>query len=388
MDRYLAIPAKSDLKKKMLLLSGPRQVGKTTLSMQLGESFKNPVYLNWDDSGHKLRIKDRQWPPESGLIVLDEIHKMNGWKGWVKGVSDTKPQHQSIMLTGSARLNIYKKGGDSLLGRYHHYRLHPVTASEHLGGCKLPEYEKKFTGLSFDKSAGLEELFKLGGFPEPLLSGSEKEHKRWLKERHELVLREDVRDLEEVKMLGKLELLGLLIPGRVGSPLSVQSLVEDVGASHKTLQYWLDVLARVYFSFKVMPYSRHLARALKKEHKIYLWDWSQVENDGARFENMVASHLLKWCNFQEDVNGIKAELWYLRDREKRETDFLVTWEGAPAFLVECKLSDESPSPHLTYFGSRLGIKDRYHVTLNGKKDYLLPEGTRVIPASKFLAGLI
>lgn len=388
MKRYLETPVTGDLAKKMVLLSGPRQVGKTTLARHIGKRFPRSRYLNWDDPAHKLAIKDRRWAPDTDLLILDEVHKWPGWKNRLKGLYDTRPSGLRILVTGSARLNVYKKGGDSLLGRYHHYRLLPFTANEFHGRIRIPRFPRGFPALAFGRPLDLDPLVRFGGFPEPLTAGSDRVHRRWIKDRFELIFRQDLRDLEEVRHLARVELLGAILPGKVGSTLSVQSLVEDLEAAHRTVSGWIDLLQRVYFCFAVPPFHGRLARALKKEQKLYLWDWSQVAAPGPRFENLVAVHLLKWCAFFEDAHGIDVRLWHLRDREKREIDFLVTWEGNPALLVECKLGDDRPSPALSYFGDRLGVTHRYQVSLSGQEDWLTPAGVRLIPAARFLTAFL
>ena len=213
-------------------------------------------------------------------------------------------------------------------------------------------------------------MLAFGGFPEPCIAARERTLKRWQKERFERVFREDIRETEIVRALAQVELLGSLIPGRVGSPLSIRNLAEDLEASPKTVKSWIELLARNYYLFRVPPYHRRLERALKKEAKYYLWDWSEVKAKGPRFENMVALHLLKFCHYYEDSHGVDASLYYLRDLEKREVDFLVVWEGEPWFLVECKLGAPESFTHLRYFAGKLGLEQCYCVTASDRHDYL------------------
>ena len=387
--RYLESPIFEDLADKMVFVGGPRQVGKTTLAQKIGAQFKSTSYFNWDNRTHRRSILREEWPPETEIIIFDEVHKYHRWKTFIKGIWDTRRYSERIMVTGSSRLDMYRRGGDSLMGRYHYYRLHPFTAKE-LEGPAVPVVKNGHPpDLRFEGKADVETLMRFGGFPEPLNAQSDRVWRRWRKERFERVFREDIRDTETVRSLSQVEIVASLLPFRVGSPLSITSLVEDAEASPKTIKAWLDLLARNYCAFKVPPYHRRLERALKKEAKYYLWDWSEVENEGPRFENLMAAHLLKWCHCCEDIFGVHSELFYLRDLQKREVDFLVVWERRPWLLVECKLTDDRSFTSLNYFGQKLGVDRRLLVTLRDGKDYEdRRTGVRVIPASRFLMGLV
>ena len=382
----------SDLDRKMVFLGGPRQVGKTTLARRLLERAGGGAYFNWDNRDHRKRILAGEWPPETPLVVLDELHKQPGWKSRLKGLWDTRPDGQKMMVTGSSRLDVFRRGGDSLMGRYHYWRLHPFSAAE-LEGFPATSVADIFPKAppppDFSRSSSaVPDLFRLGGFPEPFLAGSERTLNRWRTERLERLFREDIREVERARELGRVELLAALLPARVGSPLSMNSLVEDVEASNKTIKAWVDLLARNYYAFSVPPWHKRVERALKKDAKIYLWDWSEVREEGPRFENMVASHLLKWCHFWRDCHGVNAELRYVRDTAKREVDFLLVWDNTPWMLVECKLSSPGPLNALQRFGEALGVKERYMVTLTGDRDFLDRDtGVRVIPAAWFLPGM-
>lgn len=374
----------------MVFVGGPRQVGKTSLARIIAAEANAPAYFNWDNPSHRKAILGGEWKPETDLLVFDELHKHSKWKPLIKGIWDTREHNERIIVTGSSRLDIYRRGGDSLMGRYHYYRLHPFTLQElHKGVPPKVSFPCKPPELAFEgKGTHLDDLFRFGGFPEPLLAGSERTLKRWQRERFERVFREDIRDLEIVRSLSQVELLGALMPERVGSPLSVLSVSEDIEASPKTVKSWIELLCRNYYLFKVPPYHRRIARALKKEAKFYLWDWSEVREKGPRFENLVASHLLKFCHFFTDSFGIAVELYYLRDLEKREVDFLVVWEKEPWFLVECKASP-GDSTHLAYFAEKLGVPLRFLVTLTDSRDFV-DKRTRVrtIPAARFLTALV
>lgn len=349
-QRYLIPYIQEDLKKKMVFLGGPRQVGKTTLGQGLIENYKDEhlAYLNWDSELDRDRLRKRSWPKKEKLIVLDEVHKAKNWRNIIKGIYDTLKNTHQFLITGSARLDHFRKGGDSLLGRYHYFRLHPYTLTE-LGAS----------------TENLHRLFKFGGFPEPLLAQEEKTLRRWHLSRLSRLVRTDLSSLETVKDIDKVELLAEELTRRVGSPLSHKSLAEDLEIDSKTAKRWIGILDSLYYSFQIAPYGAPKIRAVKKEQKLYLWDWSQVEDLGARFENMVASHLLKYCHFMEDTEGHKMELRYIRDTDKREIDFVVIKDRKPLFAVECKLSDRSPSSHLFYFKERTKIPRFYQVSLEG-----------------------
>ena len=332
-----------------------------------------------------------QWDPDADIIIFDEVHKYSKWKSHIKGIRDTRQNNEKIIITGSARLDIFRRGGDSLLGRYHYYRLHPFSLAEiHKSEYREPDFPDKPFTLSFDKKGDqLEELFNLGGFPEPFLTGNRKNHRRWLNERFERIFREDIRDLENINSFSKIELLGHLIIERVGSPLSLSSLITDVEVSIPTIKSWLELLCRNYYLFKVPPYHRRMERALKKEAKYYLWDWSEIKDDGIRFENMIASHLLKFAHLYHDAFGINTGLFFLRDREKREVDFLLTWENEPWIIVEVKLTKPDKLTSLHYFSKKLSIEQRFVVTRSEKADYVdKTKGIRIIPAARFLMALV
>ncbi len=389
-NRYLINALREDLQKKMVFIGGPRQVGKTTLARFLAEENQHHVYLNWDNPKHKIQITAQQWPPGTECLVFDEIHKYDKWKNLIKGIWDTRLNREKILVTGSSRLDIFRRSGDSLPGRYHYHVLHPFSLRElnsHTPALVMP---KTCHDLDFSQSdaRNLAELYRFGGFPEPLLEGSERTLLRWQNERFERIFREDIRDSENVRLLSQVELLGALLPTRVASPLSLSSMSEDVQTSPKSIISWMDLLCRNYYCFRVMPYHHRLERALKKESKYYLWDWSEIESKGARYENMIASHLLKFCDFYRYVYGIKTKLWYIRDRQGREVDFLITWGETPWFMVECKLS-KGATGGLNYFSQRLDVSQKFLVTFDDSHHYLDKKtGVQVIPASRFLMALV
>ncbi len=368
LTRYIHSQVREDLRKKMVFLGGPRQVGKTTLALDIlgAENRRHAAYLNWDSPLVRKPLQEGEIPGGQPLIVLDEIHKFPRWRNLVKGFYDTQGDRTSFLVTGSARLDHYRKGGDSLQGRYHHYRLHPFSLGE----------------ISTAPNAGdLETLMRFGGFPEPLLAGDSRTWRRWQRERISRVVYEDLRDLENLRQIALVELLVEALPDRVGSPLSINSLSEDLQVAHETVKRWLEILENLYVCFRIPPFGAPRIRAVKKEAKLYLWDWSQVPDKGERFENLVASHLLKYCHFLEDTEGFRMELRFIRDTDRREVDFVVLRDRQPLFAVECKSGEKSPNRTIEYFRNRTDIPDFYQVH-PGSRDYV-SNGTRVLPFTIF-----
>lgn len=349
--RYLEGAVHKALMKKMVLVGGPRQVGKTTFALGfLGKDAdeKHPAYLNWDHPSVPPRLRRAELPPGEPLLLLDEIHKYARWRNLLKGIYDSERSRRKFLVTGSARLDYYRKGGDSLAGRYRYFRLHPFSLRE----------------LSRSPSrSDLEALLKFGGFPEPLFGRDEAEHRIWRRDRLSRVVREDLRDLEHVREISLLEHLVDLLPSRVGSPLSIKSLREDLQIDHKTAERWLQILENMYVCFRLSPYGPPRVRAVKKERKLYLWDWSSVEDSGPRFENLVASQLLKYCHWVEDTEGHSMDLRYLRDTDKREVDFVVLKDRKPLFAVECKSGEKAVGTALRYFAERTAIPRFYQAHL-------------------------
>ena len=363
--RYLTAQVKRDLGRKMVFIAGPRQVGKTTIARGLPGAKSG--YLNWDVAEHRERILRRELPAGS-LWIFDEIHKHRQWRNYLKGLYDGRRSGQKILVTGSGRLDLYRFGGDSLQGRYHMLRLYPFSAAE----------------LGLDKPKQLLDLLKLGGFPEPWLSGSERESRRWSREYRSLLIREEVTALERIQDLGQLEVMMLSLPDRVGSPLSINALREDLQVAHKTAASWLDAMERLFAIFRLSPFGSPLIRAVKKEQKHYHLDWSIVTGDGARFENLVACHLIKWVHFQQDTEGTDLELRYFRDKDGREVDFIVVDRNVPVLIVKCKWGDTEIDRSLKYFKSKFPQAEAWQISAIGRKDYVSQEGIRVAPALSLL----
>jgi uncharacterized protein len=390
LKRYLQDYILSDLKEKMVFIGGPRQVGKTTLTRIIADSFYplNNAYMNWDDRNDRKRILSGQFPLATGLIVFDEIHKYREWKSFVKGMYDTNSKNYQILVTGSSRLDIFKKGGDSLLGRYHYYRLHPLSYGEVLG---IKDVVEPFKELSFVDDSKLDgesfkRLYRFGGFPEMYLRADERELRRWHNERVDRLIKEDIRDVEIIRDLSSVQILSELLKDKVGSLFSLNSLTEDLRVTHKTVAYWVDVLERFYYHVRVYPFQSTRIRSLRKEPKLYLWDWSEVDDEGARLENFVALHLLKMCHFLHDWHGHKLELYYLRDKDQREVDFLVAVGGKPWMSVEVKNQFKNIPTSVFYFKERLRIP--YNYVLTNTNDSFVQDGIRVMSCQKFLSGMV
>jgi len=366
MDRYIEKPLRRDLAHKMVFVAGPRQVGKTTVARRIVGDLG---YLNWDVPEHRERILKRELPP-TRILALDEIHKYRSWRNYLKGIYDSG--RQRILVTGSARLDFYRFSGDSLQGRYHFFRLHPLSVKE----------------VGIYKENELLDLLELGGFPEPFFGGKAVDAKRWSRDYRTRLVREEITSLERVQDLGNIELLMLRLPELVGSPLSINALREDLQISHKTLSHWIQILERLYALFRIPPFGAPKIRAVKKEAKHYHLDWSLVPDRPARFENMVAVHCLKWCHFEQDTKGRELELRYFRDVDGREVDFVVTEDRKPILLVECKWDDDALSQSLRYLKKRFPDAQAWQVSATGKKNYITPEGIRVAPAVQLLKSLV
>jgi predicted AAA+ superfamily ATPase len=386
-ERYLTKFVIEDLEKKMVFVGGPRQVGKTTLALKLiAKRFGRSGYFNWDSRIDRRKIMQSIWPGDANLIILDEIHKYKKWKSFVKGEYDTLKEKYRFLITGSARLDIYRKGGDSMLGRYHYYRLHPFTLAEAVGRTSIPEVMKEIPIPSKSEREIFQALNKFGGFPEPFIKQNSRVLRRWHNEKTERLFREDIRDIEPVRDIVSMQLLGDILPDRTGSLLSINSLREDLEVSHRAVSSWLNILESFYYCFRLYPYIGKNYRSLKKEAKLYLWDWSEINDEAVRFENCVASHLLKLTHFLQDYEGYKANLYFLRSAEKKEVDFLLTIDQKPWFAIEAKMNDTNVSSSLYYFKEKLQIPFCYQVIKKPNVDSFI-KNVRVVSADRFLSGL-
>lgn len=383
----------SDLKKKMVILSGPRQCGKTTLVSAL-TTTRGGTYLNWDDPAARRAILT--WAPDHAtpLWTFDELHKFRRWRNFLKGLYDTtRVHHTHILVTGSARLELYGRGGDSLQGRYYPHHLHPLTLSELLAlpDCPPPDMPKLGAHCPPHAQSVAADLFEYGGFPEPLRAANATEAARWRLQYGDRLVQEEVRNLEQVQELERLTLMYERLETTVGSPLSLNSLREDLEVAFGTIKRWVDILERLDAIFRIAPFGPPRIKAIKKEQKLYFWDWRRVEDPYARYENLLAMHLYRCIDWLRDVHGQKAELRYFRTREGHEVDFVVMLGGKPWMAVEAKYTASGLAPGLKYFAERVAIPYAFQVHWTGPdttKTLSLGKTTvRFISAVRFLTNL-
>ena len=320
MERYLKKYIQEDLDKKIILLTGPRQVGKTTLSKILKKNFD---YFNFDNMDDRLSLHEKYWDRSKSLVVFDELHKLKNWKSWLKGIYDTEGLPPAILVTGSAKLDTYKKVGDSLAGRFFQFRMHPLDLKE-IHSFLTPE----------NPDPELDKLLQLGGFPEPFLNGTRRFYNRWKKSHLDIILKHDLIDLENVQQIIRIETLIQLLKLRVGSPISYSSLARDLQCSDKTVKRWLTILENMYVLFKVPPFHKNIARAIRKAPKFYFYDTGQVLGDaGVRLENSVACAIQKEIYFREDCFGEERKLYYIKNKDGKEIDFRIASNAIPSLLL-------------------------------------------------------
>lgn len=375
MKRYLDDLVLNDLATKAVVLTGPRQVGKTTLSRQLMQSFNRAQYLNWDVLVDRAVLQRQSWSPRAGLLVMDEIHKMPDWKAWLKGVSDGRPPGQALLVTGSARMETFRQAGDSLAGRYFSFRLHPISVREwcdQRGG---------------DPAAALDHLLERGGFPEPCLAGDAVQADRWRSQYFTDLIREDVLEFSRLHEINTMRLFVELLRERVGSPLSLASIARDLSVAPATLKRYLDILQALFIVFTVHPWHRNIGRAILQTPKVYFFDTGLVRGDqGVRLENAVAGMLLKQAHFLQDSAGRDVGLHYIRTKDGAEVDFALSEGGVLKQLVECKLGDNKTHRALMRFAEHFSGVDAVQIVYDLRQEEFR-NGIVITDAAQWLARL-
>lgn len=381
--------------RQIAILTGPRQVGKTTLCRQ-----DERYYFNWDNIDHRQKILsgpqaiaracelDRP-RAKAPILIFDELHKFGKWKDYLKGFFDTYEHQCRIVVTGSAKLDFFRKGGDSLMGRYFPYRLHPFSVAERIHAPSRKDdlivAPQELDDTEWDK------LLLHGGFPEPFVKGDPKFSKRWRNLRAQQFIREDLRDYSKVNELQLLETLAALLADRSGEQLVYANLAKQIQVSPQTAKSWVEILVAGYLGFLVRPYYKNINKALRKEPKWYLRDWSGIVDPGNRAETLVGCHLLKAVEYWTDTGEGSFELRYIRDKQKREVDFLIVRDAQPWILVEVKQADTQLSPNLAYFQKATGTQHAFQVVMDLEYepincfDYTRPV---VVPAKTFLSQLV
>ena len=371
---------------RMSFICGPRQIGKTTLVQNHLEGIKqNRNYHNWDSLSirqqfasnpfffienistplsHGIRLPEgeRQW------IVFDEIHKYPQWKNILKSYYDEWKNNINFVITGSARLDYLRRSGDSLVGRYFLFKMNPLHPYD-LTGFSLDRdsaWHPRSNQIQFNEpdkifQEATTHLYDLTGFPEPSTIGTKDFYERWKNNHISLITSEDVRDLTRIANIKKLQTLVFLLPERVGSPLSLNNLKNILGCAHASVQNWLEALKKVYLVFDIAPYSARVKRSVRKEHKYYFWDWGLLEDRGKRFENFVAVQLQRAVSAWTEWGKGDYQLMYVRTKDGREVDFVVTERDKPYLLIECKTNDKNLAPNLRYFKSRINVPVAFQV---------------------------
>jgi predicted AAA+ superfamily ATPase len=401
-EPYRKIWQELSREKSMIFLAGPRQVGKTTLTTIISRNFTNKLYFNWDIPQDKTRLVEnptffqeiKRRDPSIPLIIFDEIHKYKDWKNYLKGVYDQFHESYQFLVSGSGRLDIYQKGGDSLAGRYFLFHLWPFTMSE-LGrrNLSMGKFLSNPLQISMENSETLKEawirLSKLSGFPEPYLANRTATYRRWSNTYSHQLIREDIRDLTGIKSVGDMETLYFLLPSKVGSPLSIPSLATDLKVSYNSIRGWLAVFERFFLIFSIAPWTERISRAIQKERKVYLWDAPLIADPAARFENMVAMELWRAVTNWNDLGYGRFSLHFIKNKEKQEVDFLIANRQKPIVFIEAKLSETQPSSALKKFQKALRIPaiqlidedERYRMFSNNDQSIL------VAPAYQWLCQL-
>ncbi|KXS32841.1 MAG: ATPase AAA family [Candidatus Gallionella acididurans] len=375
MKRYLDDLVLNDLATKAVVLTGPRQVGKTTLSRQLMQSFGRAQYLNWDVSADRVVLLRQSWNPRADLLVMDEIHKMPDWKAWLKGVADGRLAGQALLVTGSARMETFRQAGNSLAGRYFAFRLHPISVRE---WCEQQ---------GVDPATALDHLLERGGFPEPCLAADSVQADRWRAQYFTDLIREDVLEFSRLHEINTMRLFVELLRERVGSPLSLASIARDLAVAPATLKRYLDILQALFIVFTVHPWHRNVGRAILQTPKVYFFDTGLVRGDqGVRLENAVATMLLKQAQFLQDSAGREVGLHYIRTKDGAEVDFAFSEAGVLKQLIECKLGDNKPHRALARFAEQFPDTEAVQLVYDLRQEEFR-NGIAITDAANWLAQL-
>lgn len=371
MKRGLTESIKADLDKKVVLITGPRQCGKTTLAKMLTDSFD---YFNWDYPEHRVDLQKKTWDRSKELIIFDELHKKKTWRSWLKGIYDLDGIPPGYLVTGSARLDLRRKAGDSMAGRYFLYNLHPFDMKE------VKEY--------VPPEEALNRILTISGFPEPFLADSEEYYRRWKKTHTDIILRQDMLDLESVRDIGALETLIELLRRRVGTPVSYASLARDLERDPKTVKNWLIYLENLYIIFPARPFHRNIARSILKEPKYYFYDTAQVSSgDGGKLENCTACVLLKELHRLRDCFGHDISLHYLRNKDGKELDFAVSIDGTITHLIEVKWGEASLSSGFKAFSGYFPGAKQIQLVKDLDRERTYPGGEEIRRAALWMADI-
>jgi hypothetical protein len=373
LKRYLYDQVLKDIKKKMVFITGPRQVGKTFLAKQIMTEFQEPQYLNYDNIDDRKIIQNMSWKLNTDLLIFDEIHKMKGWKMFLKGVYDGRRENQAILVTGSSRLDTFRQSGESLAGRYFHLRLNPIS---------VKEVEHLYPPLE-----AIEKLNLLGGFPEPFLSGSEEEAARWRNQYYTDLIREDILEFGRINEIRNMRILLEMLRGRVASPLSYNSLARDIQVSPNTIKRYIQIIESLHIVFLLRPYHKRLSRSILREPKLYFYDTGLIEgDDGVKLENTVAVCLLKYVEYLKDTKGKNISLNYLKTKDGKESDFVITVGGEANQLMEVKLSHSKLSRALIFFSQKFPEAEAFQLVHNLRHSQY-KEKIHLVQAGEWLSGL-